>query len=283
MERRMIKLRIGLWAALFAVVPLQQAASWGAGGHSVVAEIAQRRLAPDVARKIRALLGGDISLASVAGWADQVVLLRPNTFNWHFVNIPYDATGYVPQRDCKETPKGDCVVNAVERSRATLADRSAPRGKRVEALMLLVHFAGDIHQPLHCVDRNDAGGNNLAVTFFDKPMSLHAVWDYGIIDKRSFDWGEYVRQLEQGWFPGKDLKKLQRGTPAEWAWEAHMAAVEVAYVLPEDLKLGDAYYQRSLPTVDRQLALAGLRLARLLNEAFGRRGYLAPTEARRPH
>ena len=64
-----MKLRLGFLAALFAVVPLHQAASWGAGGHSVVAEIAQRRLAPDVMRKIRALLGGDISLASIAGWA----------------------------------------------------------------------------------------------------------------------------------------------------------------------------------------------------------------------
>ena len=70
------------------------------------------------------------------------------------------------------------------------------------------------------------------------------------------------------WLPGKDIAALQRGEPADWAWEAHRLAVEVAYVLPENHELGIEYYHRSLSIVDRQLALAGIRLARLLNEAF---------------
>ena len=278
MEPPTLRLRIGLSAIFLAIVPIEHAAGWGAAGHSVIAEIAQRRLAPDVLLRIKYLLGGEVSLASLAGWADQVALLRPGTFNWHFANIPYDATRYDLERDCQQTPKGDCVVNAIARFRAMLADRTAPTPKRVEALMFLVHLVGDIHQPMHCVDRNDAGGNHLAVTFFDKPMSLHAVWDYGIIDKHTFNWGEYVRRLEQSWFPGKEIRALQRGEPADWAWDAHLVAVEVAYVLPEDLKLADGYYRRSLPAVDRQLALAGLRLARVLNEAFGRRGFIAPAQ-----
>jgi hypothetical protein len=272
-------LRAGLLAILFALVPLNEALSWGANGHSIVAEIAQRRLHPVAARNIKGLLGGEVSLASVASWPDSLTHLRPNTVNWHFVNIPYDAASYDAKRDCKETPKGDCVINAILRSRAMLADRSAPKQKRAEALKFLVHFVGDIHQPLHAADRNDAGGNQVAVTFFDRPMSLHAVWDIGIIEKRTYDWGEYVRQLEQSWFPGKDIKALQRGEPAGWAWEAHMAAVDIAYVLPEDLTLGDIYYQRSLPIVDRQLALAGIRLARLLNETFGHKGFIGKQSA----
>ena len=196
-------------------------------------------------------------------------------FNWHFVNIPYDATSYLPQRDCKETPKGDCVVNAVERSRATLADRSAPKGKRAEALMFLVHFVGDIHQPLHCVDRNDAGGNNLAVTFFDKPMSLHAVWDYGIIDKRTFDWGEYVRQLEQGWIPGKDLKKLQRGTPAEWAWRRMWPRSTSPMCCRKTSSSATLITSAASRPSTASSRWPGCDW-RLLNEAFGRGGYLAP-------
>jgi hypothetical protein len=264
--------RAGLFAVLFALAPLDEAASWGASGHSVVAEIAQRRLHPEALRRIKKLLGGEVSLASIASWPDHLTLLRPNTVNWHFVNIPYDATGYVPARDCGETPKGDCVINAIARFRAVLADKWAPKRKRAEALKFLVHFVGDIHQPLHSADRNDAGGNQVAVTFFGNPMSLHAVWDYGIIDKHTFDWGEYVRELEQNWIAGKDIAALQRGTPADWAMEAHKIAIDVVYVLPEDLKLDDSYYRRALPAVDRQLALAGLRLARVLNEAFGRPG-----------
>jgi hypothetical protein len=100
------------------------------------------------------------------------------------------------------------------------------------------------------------------------------VWDIGLIEKRTYDWGQYVTMLETDWLPGKDIRALQHGTPVDWALEAHAAAVDVAYVLPEDLKLGDAYYQRSLPTVDRQLALAAIRLAHLLNETFGHAGYI---------
>src|SRR5229473_1203728 len=122
-----MRLRSALFIILFAIAPLHEAAAWGAGGHSVIAEIAQRRLPPEVQRKIRDLLGGEISLASIAGWADHIALLRPNTLHWHFVNIPYDATGYDPKRDCQETPNGECVISAIARVRVTLADRSAPK------------------------------------------------------------------------------------------------------------------------------------------------------------
>jgi hypothetical protein len=263
-----MRLRAALLSIVFALAPSQHAAAWGVGGHSVIAEIAQRRLPPEVRRAIRDLLVGDVSLASIAAWADHVALLIPSTAHWHFVNIPYDATGYDAERDCRQTEKGDCIINAIARAQAGLIDRSATRESRAEALKFLVHLVGDVHQPLHTIDRHDEGGNQFAVTFFDKPMSLHAVWDFGIIERYSFDWGEYVERIEATWLPGKPVHALQAGTAVDWAWEAHRAAVDVAYVVPEDLKLGDAYYQRALPVVDRQLALAGIRLARLLNEAL---------------
>jgi nuclease S1 len=270
----MTLLRAAFLIIVFAVGPVSEAASWGASGHSIIAEIAQRRLDPQAARRIRELLGDNVSLASVASWADDLTMSRPDTANWHFVNIPYDAASYDPERDCKATARGDCVINAIARARALLADRKASRQQRVEALMLLIHFIGDVHQPLHAANRNDAGGSQLGVTFFDRPMSLHAVWDYGIIERRTFDWGEYVRYLEQCWLRGKDIDALQRGTPVDWALEAHRAAVDVAYSVPEDLKLGLPYYQKSVPIVDRQLALAGVRLAHVLNQALGYPGSL---------
>ena len=134
--------------------------------------------------------------------------------------------------------------------------------------MYLAHLVGDVQQPLHATDRNDAGGSKVKVKFFDHPMTLHAVWDYAIIDRRTFDWGDYVRYLEQCWLPGKD-RSLQDGSPVDWALEAHRAAVDVAYVLPANLDLGLDYYQRALPVVDRQLALGGIRLAHVVNQTLG--------------
>jgi hypothetical protein len=265
--------RAAVLACLLALAPLNQAFSWGSSGHSIIAEIAQHRLDPRVLAQIEQLLGRQVSIASIASWADDITQQRRDTVNWHFVNIPYDATTYDAAHDCQPNPKGDCVIKAIERSLATLKKPSAPKDQRAEALKFLVHFVGDVHQPLHTIDRNDAGGSKLAVVFFDTPMSLHMVWDVGIIDHRTYDWGEYVRILEHNWLPGKDTCALERGDPVAWALQAHAAAVNVAYVLPEDLKVGEAYYQQSLPTVDQQLALAGIRLARVLNEAFGHPRY----------
>jgi S1/P1 Nuclease len=267
-RNRMVK-RAWLFALLLAVAQPQQAGAWGASGHAIVAEIAQRRLEPAVLKKIRVLLGGGRSLASIANWADTIALTRPETRNWHFVNIPVGATGYDPARDCGDTPSGDCIVNAIARSRATLANVRAPRLKRAEALKFLVHLVGDIHQPLHCAERDhDAGANTLIVTFLGNRTSLHLLWDVGLIEKRTYDWGELADRIEQDWIATRKVVELARGGPADWAWQTHRAAVEVAYALPEDLQLAQPYFDRSFPTVERQLALAGVRLARLLNEAL---------------
>jgi S1/P1 Nuclease len=266
--------RAAFLACFLALTPMNQALSWGSNGHSIIAEIAQHRLHPQVFARIEDLLGRQASLGSVASWADDIAQKRPDTINWHFVNIPYEATNYDPSRDCRPTPKGDCIINAIKRSRATLQDRFAPKQQRTESLMFLVHLMGDIHQPLHTIDHNDAGGNKVVVNFFGTPMSLHIVWDVGLIEKRTYDWGEYVRILERGWLWGKDICDLHRGNPVDWALQTHTAAVEVAYAVPEDLQLGDAYYRRSLPTLDQQLALGGIRLARVLNEVFGHEGYI---------
>jgi hypothetical protein len=268
MNRKIALLRAAVVALAMTLVPVREAVAWGAAGHSIIAEIAQRRLDPVPLRRIKELLGGEVSLAAVANLADTIAAARPETRNWHFVNIPVGAAGYDPDRDCAATPHGDCVVNAIARFRAVLADASKPKAERAEALVFLVHLVGDVHQPLHCAERNhDAGASTLKVTFFGTAMSLHLVWDVGLIEKRTYDWGDYVDHLDRD-LASQDIARLARGEPADWAWEAHQAAVDVAYALPEDLSLGDGYYQRSRAAVDRQLALAGIRLARLLNETL---------------
>ena len=161
--------------------------AWGQEGHSIVAEIAQRRLEPEPLQRVKGLLGGEVSLASVSNWADGVRGARPETYNWHFVDIPLGAETYDPVRDCTDTPKGDCVIAEIQRAKSTLGDAAADQQARVEALMFLVHFVGDVHQPLHCV--GDArGGNDVQVTLFGQHTNLHKVWDSAFIQHRVFDW-----------------------------------------------------------------------------------------------
>lgn len=267
------------WLAILALaLPCEQAFAWGQEGHSIVAELAEHRLDQATLEKIRLLLRTEfpaaaadarVSLGSIASWADDYRAEHDETRNWHFVNIPFERATFDPQVDCKADPKfGDCIVNAIERNRTVLADCSKAPAERAQALKFLVHLIGDIHQPLHDTDRNDHGGNDVAVTFFGKSAKLHAVWDTEIIMHTVFAWGAYVTRLETTWFLGRDVTGLDGGSPVDWALEAHQFAREVAYGIPDGSVLETNYYNAALPVVDRQLAVAGLRLAKSLKDAL---------------
>ena len=185
-------------SAAFACAFASHALAWGQEGHSIVAEIAQRRLSPEAARMVERLLGRGHSLASVASWADDVRVTRPETSNWHFVDIPLAAPKYDAARDCKNDPKdGFCIVAELDRLRHDL--RYAAGNDQVEALKFAVHFVGDIHQPLHTV-LEDKGGNDIAVDLLMRGFTcgqtrepseiatnFHAAWDFGLIEKIVWD------------------------------------------------------------------------------------------------
>ena len=258
----------------------QGAFAWGQEGHAIVAEIAQRHLSPKARARVAEILGPGASLASISTWADDVRTHRPETYNWHFVDIPLDIPTYAPARDCKPEPhKGDCVVAEIARLRVALTRKRTKPAARREALKFLVHFVGDLHQPLHTL-LEERGANDRKVKFFTQPniagrptpkddTNLHAVWDVGLIRHCVWGWNAYVARLESDWLPKHDIRALAQGTVIEWAQEAHKAAKDTAFTVPMNADLGDDYVARVLPTLDRQLAVAGVRLARVLNELFG--------------
>jgi hypothetical protein len=141
--------------------------AWNGEAHQLVAWIAEERLSENAKAGVADLLdGAHLSDAEVASWADEIRRQRKNTAPWHYVNIPVDSDGYDAKRDGHD---GANVIDAVERFEKVLADTKAPREDRVEALKFLVHFMGDLHQPLHCADRNgDKGGNKRLVFFLDR-------------------------------------------------------------------------------------------------------------------
>jgi len=158
----MRRLVLVFWLA--AVPPVY---SWGVTGHALVARLAAARLSPKTAATVAEILGPDETLTSVSSWADRVRPDRRETGPWHYVDIQITDAHLDMKRDC---PDGNCVLVKIEEFQRTLKDRSATPEKRKEALMFLVHFIGDLHQPLHCADNhNDRGGNNVAVTFFGHP------------------------------------------------------------------------------------------------------------------
>jgi hypothetical protein len=229
----------------------------------VVARVAEARLPPRVRARARALLAG-APLAQVATWADDVREARPETARWHFVDIPLDAETYRPSRDCRRRRGGDCAIAAIARARAALADARAPQAQRAEALRFLVHLVADLHQPLHCADDHDHGGNDVAVTLLGEPTNLHAVWDSGLLAVAGHGERATARRVA-AWLAAHAAEPLTAGTTVDWALEAHRAAVEHAYAIPRSHRLGQAYVAANLPVVDRQLALAAARLAGVLS------------------
>jgi hypothetical protein len=256
--------------ALLAVSALRGPAfGWGASGHSIVAEIAERHLEPAVRDAVRAQLGQK-SMASVSSWADAIAALRPETRAWHYVNVPLSSQ-FDAARDCAPKPAGDCIVAAITRFRRALSSPETPDTDRREALLFLIHLVADIHQPMHASDNNDEGGNKRAVTFQGKPTNLHFVWDVSLIDARTFFWGEYADALMRDVVPNERGLLQDPGRAEEWANEAHALGLTVAYDLPADGIITHAYEQRAMAVIDRQLARSGLRLAAVLNAAFAPR------------
>jgi nuclease S1 len=261
--------------------------AWGPLGHRVIVRLALPELTPASRALLRDALGEE-DLEEASLWADRVRADRPDTYNWHFVNVPYAAEAYRPERDCRAARGGDCIVAAVARARADLATRSLPRAARAEAARLLLHLVGDLHQPLHVIDNHDRGGNDVPVTVAGyqppsgrrAPLNLHAVWDGVLVEARGLNAARYADVLSPRLAerPARDAASGAIDVVA-WTLESHDLARRVAYAYPGFSPAGppaatvalDADYQRAArAAVELQLVRAGVRLARVLNEAAAR-------------
>lgn len=253
---------------LFSLMPSSLFA-WGKQGHEIVAILAEERLDQDIRGEVKALLDG-ITFIQASTWADEE--RTAETKPWHYVNIPITENGYDATRFC---PEAQCVVGQIERFREVLADRTAERSQRHHALKYLIHFVADLHQPLHAGDQADRGGNDVPVEFLGQtmnaasrtPWNLHMVWDSGILDREVADVHAYAERLNV-WLRLQPAGAFQKGSVVDWAMESHRIAKDSAYDFAPSRQLGEDYYRASVPVVNQQLAKAGARLARLLNEAL---------------
>jgi len=253
--------------------------AWGPKGHKVVGAVAQSHLTEAARHNLQALLG-DASLASIANWADEVRGNRPETFGWHFVDIPKASGSFSQARDCyrpdEKYPSSkedhhNCIVDRISMFKQVLGDPNASQADRIEALKFLVHFVGDIHQPLHAVEEG-RGGNDIHVVEFGSPQcgkgrcNFHFVCDTALIEHTGLSEEAYVARLEQ-LITARTLQSQATGTPEDWANESYRWAQKAW--LNDGGAVDEAYYQANIGIVDERLALAGLRLAALLNEVLG--------------
>lgn len=249
--------------------------AWGGEGHQVVALIAEERLTDQAREGIRELLGPDVDIsdAEIVNWADQIKRERRRTSPWHYVNIPLEAKAYDAKRDGND---GNNLIDRLDAFETMLADSTRPKEARIEALKFIIHFAGDVHQPLHCAERNgDRGGNTCLVwmpTSKGKASNLHTVWDTsmlrGYIGKTPI--ADYSAELAKR-VTDEQLKLWTSGRPETWANESHDVAAAHAYAnVPEGeaTRLTEKYVADNRPVIEEQLQRGGIRLAFILNRAF---------------
>jgi nuclease S1 len=281
---------------------------WSQEAHQAIAIIATNRLAgTPTAAKLSAILGS-LTLASIAVCPDQVRELEakeikalkapcnkvfPNpvmgTEQWHFVNTPIKDAAFTPTSTDVETACNEiCVINQIPYFLAILqgqnpkppGGRKQPKFTKLQALSFVVHFIGDVHQPLHSADRDgDGGGNAEVVKFFaDNNLKLHGIWDNQIVAKIDKTDTELASDLNS---EISDAAKEPPATPMDWALEAYIPARDVAYhgvppepkvakgdEAPEVATLGQSYQDAAAPKVRQQIARAGVRLADALRTAL---------------
>jgi hypothetical protein len=241
--------------------------AWGPEGHRIVAVIAQMNLTPQTQQRVNALLGPYNSIAAISSWADDTRADFPETASWHYIDIPLEENKIDLASEC---PQGNCVIAQIEKFEAALKDPHTSEADRRVALKFLVHFVADLHQPLHCEDNHDKGGNMVQVVFFGEPSNLHSVWDSGILRHIKPYGNQLATELAQRITPGQ-RQQWVKGTIEAWALESHWLARNIAYKrLPQGAtpELGEAYLEAATPVVEIQLEKAGIRLAYLLNQAF---------------
>jgi len=293
------------------------AKAWGCRGHQAVAALAEKHLTPQAKQALLALLSAnpiDPQLKRYCGqtgldpfvdastWADDERSRDSSTAPWHFIDIPIGVTQGSAQTYCGA---GGCVLSAITDQLAILKNKNAPAAKRADALRFLIHFVGDLHQPLHAADNSDRGGNCVPVKYFRRnphahnnsyTPNLHHVWDTEIPESEMLgaDAAEFADTLDAA-FENSFAAWQQGGMQLDaWAWESHDHAVETAYgafakpiaaepevavnscaddnnigqrMLHKHLVIGIPYRDQAGAVVEERLAQAGIRLAMILNDA----------------
>jgi hypothetical protein len=242
--------------------------SWGVTGHRTVGKIAEKHLTPAAAAAVHELLGSE-TLADVSTWADEV-RGKPEyqqTGPWHYVNLPMG----LPFPEFQKSVEGmseDNVYSALQKLEKEVVDPATPREKKVEALKFIVHFVGDLHQPMHVSKAEDKGGNTIQLNFNGSGTNLHAVWDSKLIDRLGLGYEQLASTVDHA--TPAQVSQWQKDPMIRWMWESY-AVTEKLYAEVDAMKsraIDDKYYEEHIATVEQRLEQAGIRLAGVLNRLF---------------
>lgn len=240
-----------------------QADDWGKTGHRATGAIAEQYLNRKARKAIAQLLDGE-SLALVSTFADdiksdaQYKVYGPQ----HYVNIPFDKTYDTHPK----SEKGD-IIQGIDNAITILKSTTATKEEKAFQLRMLVHFIGDLHQPLHTGLAEDKGGNDFQVRWYKDGTNLHRVWDTEMIDSYGMSYSELAMNMPQ--LNKKERMAMASGTHRDWLEDSRDVVKDIYANTSVGDKLGYRYMYDYFDVLKGQLQKGGVRLAALLNEVLG--------------
>jgi len=244
--------------------------AWGAEGHSIVADTATSLLTSKAKLAVDKYLPG-VTMQSVASVPDDYDHSTDGKWSepMHYIDMLRNQTAYNAVINCNPL----CVVGAIQNYTKRLqANYTAVLAAEPSALVFLIHFVGDVHQPLHVGWADDVGGNSVKVQFYGKNTELHAVWDTSIITKYSSSWTAFSAELQTTIKSNSTILEQYTKSldPVTWANESFGFVKTDVYVgiTGDNPNLTDDYYNHQIPIIKQRLMAAGIRLGYLLNSIF---------------
>ncbi|WP_316829524.1 S1/P1 nuclease [Pedobacter aquatilis] len=242
--------------------------SWGYTGHRTIGKITENYLGPAAKAGIQELLGNE-SIADACTWADDARKYPElkETANWHFLNLPL-GLNFEEFKNMVDTMKQANVYSALIKAKETLKQPEATKKQKTEALKFVLHFVGDIHQPMHISRAEDKGGNTIQLNFDGKGTNLHSLIDTKLLERGGAKYDSIAVAFNH--IPKRKIRKWQKDPIIKWAWESYQISSEL-YKEVDEMKsrnIGDEYYKKHIGIVRKRIQQASVRLAGLLNEAF---------------
>lgn len=237
---------------------------WGQKGHDTTVFIAESHLTPTAKAQVEKLLGGK-SMVYYANWLDNASHTPEYAYSktWHYKNIDDGIT--FENAPLLET--GD-IIRAIEEQVNLLQDPTASEEQKQLALKMVIHFLGDIHQPMHMGHASDLGGNRWTVKYFGRDTNLHSVWDTSLPESaHNWSYTEWQQQIDR--LPAEEMEEIiSEGNPTKWGKETFEIGTRVYQNTPEGTRISYDYISDWTPVVELQFLRGGLRLADLLNSIY---------------
>ncbi len=259
----MVKTKLMLALAV-ASLTAGQCLAWGKKGHDVTACIAEHHLTAKAKACVTAALDGR-SMVYWANWLDDAsnnIAGYEHTKSWHYKDVDEGKTP-----DTQTPAKDGDVVRAINEQAARLRTHSLSHEEEAMALKMIIHFVGDMHQPMHMGHVTDLGGNQWKVKYFGRETNLHSVWDTNLIDGvHNWSYSEWQQQIDL--CSPAEVDSISAGTPDDWSHQTFKLATMVYESTPQGSNISYAYLVKMRPVIEQQLVTGGLRLAALLNSIY---------------